>query len=554
MSGTAAPSRSARQTEVINDSVRDRAQAARRQTTSTSQQEKIRDNTFFKVMFGEGTPQAKRDAVAKALTFTGTKQESRAAVAAFEEFREFLQATREEMSRETIKLTDTEAMSELQSGYRDFNDGIVDFEEAMKPLTDIIDAVYTLRTKGKTFEIFKLIRDNREAEKIDVQRLGEINDEITLIQIEIANLKNKNAGLSEQRGFFGFGGIKEEARVKIAQNEETIKAREAKLAELRGQIETIEAARVERKAAGGEFAFETEKLSELLDLTSDEHKDRQRAVVQKALDFVETTKTRTTAIRGHLTKMTDQIDSLFDGNQNMSRVYAMMGEALKQAEEANQTQRQTLSVVPEGEDEIEKNIREEKRMNIEQHMSALDSSTTDTITTQAELTKGTIRIKNMRDANSSQLAKIRTMQGQGVAGTAERLASTLNAVSAAAVGESQALAKDSMLLMNQKADAISSKESIRLAMATQEINDDLLRALDDMQDIGETTRTSLDISRANISDMRENLDRLQALAKDVGGDIKDTIAVNAEVSLNRTGKSSADKGSDEPKTFGIGSV
>lgn len=537
MSGSAAPSR--RTSEVMTEAVRSRASEARRSSerSSTADKSKIQENPFFKTVFAtDTTPQAKRDAMAAILTGDGPKEQQRATESAFAEFREFLQATREEMSRETIKLSDTEAMSELQSGYRDFNNGIVDFEEAMKPLTDIIDAVYTLRTKGKTFEVFKLIRENREAEKADIAKLGEINDKVSLTQIEIDNLRNANAGLAEQRGFFGLGGIKEAARIQIAENEQKIADKQKVIDGLRGEIETIEAARKARRDEGGEFAFEMEKLSELLDLTSDEHKDRQRAVVQKALDFVETTKTRTSSIRGHLTKMTDQIDSLFDGNQNMGRVYTMMNEAMKTAEDRNRALRDQLSVVPENEDEIDKNIREDRLLNLDRYMGTLDDAAADTITTQAELTKGTMRINNMRQANQSQLAKIRTMQGQGVAGTAERLAATLNAVSAAAVGESQALAKDSMLLMNSKADAISQKESIRLAMGTQEINDDLRRALDDMADLGETTRTSLDISRSNIADMRENLARLEELAKDVGGDIKDSIAVNAEVSFDRAGK------------------
>lgn len=537
MSGSAAPSR--RTSEVMTEAVRSRASEARRSSerSSTADKSKIQENPFFKTVFAtDTTPQAKRDAMAAILTGDGSKEQQRATESAFAEFREFLQATREEMSRETIKLSDTEAMSELQSGYRDFNNGIVDFEEAMKPLTDIIDAVYTLRTKGKTFEVFKLIRENREAEKADIAKLGEINDKVSLTQIEIDNLRNANAGLAEQRGFFGLGGIKEAARIQIAENEQKIADKQKVIDGLRGEIETIEAARKARRDEGGEFAFEMEKLSELLDLTSDEHKDRQRAVVQKALDFVETTKTRTASIRGHLTKMTDQIDSLFDGNQNMGRVYTMMNEAMKTAEDRNRALRDQLSVVPENEDEIDKNIREDRLLNLDRYMGTLDDAAADTITTQAELTKGTMRINNMRQANQSQLAKIRTMQGQGVAGTAERLAATLNAVSAAAVGESQALAKDSMLLMNSKADAISQKESIRLAMGTQEINDDLRRALDDMADLGETTRTSLDISRSNIADMRENLARLEELAKDVGGDIKDSIAVNAEVSFDRAGK------------------
>lgn len=59
------------------------------------------------------------------------------------------------MSKQRIEMTDTGTFSELQKVYGDFNNDLNDFINKIKPLTDITDALYTLRKMVKLVLSFK---------------------------------------------------------------------------------------------------------------------------------------------------------------------------------------------------------------------------------------------------------------------------------------------------------------------------------------------------------------------------------------------------------------
>jgi len=149
------PEKKADLSDVLTDAVR----AKQTQKTAAKREEQAADpryaniaaNPFYKVMFSEETkPEQKKEEVTKLLTFEGTKEENREKIKQFELFKEFLQSSREEMAQEIIRLTDTETFAELKSVYDELNQSLIDFDDRMRPLTEIIDAVYTLRTNGLT--------------------------------------------------------------------------------------------------------------------------------------------------------------------------------------------------------------------------------------------------------------------------------------------------------------------------------------------------------------------------------------------------------------------
>ncbi len=91
-------------------------------------------------------------------------------------------------------------------------------------------------------------------------------------------------------------------------------------------------------------------------------------------------------------------------------------------------------------------------------------------------------------------------------------------------------------------------------MGVQEQNSDLAKAIDDLGAYGEVVRTATSITREGLSDMRVKLDELKKLAEDVQGDVKDSVAVNADTA--RTGgpkaKVAAAASKAPPSPFNIG--
>ena len=84
------------------------------------------------------------EACARALAYADNKEQSRARLEEFKAFKEYLQFERKRMAQQIIDLTDTEAFAELKSVYDELNNSLISFEQKIAPLTDIVDAVYTL--------------------------------------------------------------------------------------------------------------------------------------------------------------------------------------------------------------------------------------------------------------------------------------------------------------------------------------------------------------------------------------------------------------------------
>ena len=282
-------------TEKSEYSTRPRARTSRSETAFAD----IKENAFFKVIFSDSLSlEDKVENVTKILEFSNDKESDRARIQEFDAFKEYLQSVSEEMSKQRIEMTDTEVFAELQRVYADFNDDLNDFIEQITPLTEITDALYKLRQSGETRNALAQIKADQEWEVEKNAQRQTLTDNVIAIEQQITDLKNAIFSLSQDKSFFGFGQIKPASKAQILSNEAAIEKLQVELqtktSELTSLIEDIKEHQSIR-----EQSFETEKLKELLNLTSEEHTERQAKMVESALKFVNQGKERFGAIRGH---------------------------------------------------------------------------------------------------------------------------------------------------------------------------------------------------------------------------------------------------------------
>lgn len=501
------------------------------------------------VMSKELSPEQKKVELAKFRVADVPKAELRERNKQYDEFKEYLQEKREEMAKQIISLTDTETFAELQSAYRDINDDFIEYENRMMPLTDLIEAVYVLRSSGKTLDAFKEIKADQEGEVRRAEETREAQETFNGLKSRIDWIDGEVAGLRTEKLFFGFGGIKPEAAARIAglELDRERLVEELSIVEKR-MIELRSTSTVSGSVLSSDDPDETrrlldakEKLSELLNLSSEQHTQRQKELVSAAISFIETSKERIGGIREHLTGMEGQIDRLGDTNGRMSEIYAIMTEAEKEASVKNQELREKLVTAPSEEDAIAKMTREGKLRDVDEHIKAVAQSTVDTQATYADLASGAIRIMTMKDATSTQQVKAREFQSRGVAGIADRLSTVLQAVSGAAISEAQAMAGNTLKMMADSTNLIAQKESIRVAMGIQDTNDDLLRIAEDLESYGDVSRQSTDIIRTGLVEMNENLERIAAIRDDVEQGIREAHGVTAEVTSGRSSSTKVGK-------------
>lgn len=489
----------------------------------------IESNPFFKTIFDESvSPEEKQAAVAKLLTFTGTREENRERVKAFDLFKEYLQAEREAMATQIIKMSDTKNFATLKQVFEEINTALIDFENDMKPLTDIIDALHELRADNQTLDAFREIKDEDARREAIKQRDEELNEQIKKVQKRIDDLKAQNIVEEQNKGFFGLGSIKPESVQKIAENNVALQNAAENLKAIRDDIrENNESAVTTESKITNKNA--KEKLREMLDLATEDHQKRSENLINSAVNFVETSKTKIEDIRGHLSHMGDQTKNLEDANSQMSFIYAILGEGVKGAEQENKKLREEVTQTPETENMVEKLTREGKQRDLDEHIQMLEVSAVDTTATVADLTSASIRIKNMIDANQQQIQMARDMHARGVAGVADRLSTVIQAVGAAAIAESNSMTAETLNTMADNTDIIAQKESMRIAMGYTTRNAELERAIEGLAQYGEVNKVATEFTRSGIETMRQNIDIMQQTAEEVAQTVLESKAVTADI-------------------------
>lgn len=504
----------------------------------------IQANTFYGIILDPSlTPTDKKNAVSKALTFSNNKDEAKEKLEEFNQFKEFLQHERKRMAQEIISLTDTGAFSELKTVYDDINNALMSFEDKISPLTDIVDAVYTLRMNGVTFDVFREIAEDKEAEAELAALRAEQEEQLASLTSLMDEKKKYISKLGEDKSWFGFGNVTRKSREQIALLQMEMDKHTQDLAQLTQTIADTPQ-HPTKESSLSEYAAQKAKLRELLDISSNEHKDRQKALVTAAQDFIETTEVRVGTVSEHFDMMNGQIENLNEANFSMREMYAIINDATKEADAQNEALRDTLQPGGESEGDIERMTRERHKRDLENHIKSLGNSAIDTTSVLAELTGSGHRIKSMQDANDQQISKTRQLHSSGVAGVADQLSTVLQAVSSAALGESSEMARMSLERMQQTTSNLGQKEVIRVALGTQEQNNELSKALEDLEQYGQVIETATGITRDGLLETKDLLNRLESTAKDVQESVQDSISVAADVTA---GKFDDEKQAEQPQ-------
>lgn len=511
----------------------------------------IEANPFYKIMFDtETSPEEKMEAVASALTFEGTKEENAEQIKAFALFKEYLQHQRKQMADEIMKLVDTGAFSELKDVIDQLNNGIIEFDEAMKPLADVVEAVFMLRTNGDDtiFTAFNEIKQENEKRKETEAKLADQERKLKETEEAINAAKRDIAVLETNKPWYKFGRISKSSQEEIARRRVDIEDAQTQLVQLAAEREQInaDASAPLSSVFEGDLAKSKDTLREFLDIGSDTHKARQAELIQKARDFVKFSDERTSAVLTHLDDMSGQISNLFDANSKMKGVYAVMADGTNEALKRNDQKAQELSKEPEGgESQISRMKREDGVNSVNKHIQVLVEANSDTVNTLGDLSLQSIKINNMNDTNRTQVAKVRGLNSTGIASVADQLAVVLNGLSGAALGEAAHVAEQSLKVMQNRTSSISAKEAFRSAMGVSDETNKLKDTLDSMKVFSEIQRKSTELYRENARDLKDTLGQVREQFVEVTEAVKESIAAAAEVQAE--GGDSAPANGDKPK-------
>jgi hypothetical protein len=509
-----------RETESNTSSVMAKRRKAQKDTAPS-----IKDNPFAQIAMSTPDPQAQKDQMVKLMTYVDAETTA-ANNKSLSEYTAFMQSERQRLALQLIEMTDTKTFSNMQRVLIDINDGVLDFEEQIKPFMEIINAVRLIQEEDATTDILSEMReDSKIAEELN-GKLKTLDDELDRIAHDL-QLKRVTININEQdKSFFGFGDIKSEAKAAIA----LLQAEITTLEDSRSTAESNKSelnSEVTKTTSKFEHLKEAKKImSTMLNLSEGDHEARHEQLVKTAVDFVTTTKERVTGTLEHSVRMGGQIKNLSDLAFTMRGSYSVLSEAAKEAESINSSTHESLKTELETLDDPLKKLSKEKiSRDMSKHITTLNDAARETTDVISDLTISSQRIETMEAANVSQIKKTEQIQTSGIAGVADNLSSVLTAINQAAIGQASTAAQQSLRRMNTNTVELTKEQMLNSAKAQNDDNSALIKSLEQLAGFGEVIEIANQSAQAAVEENREILSQMRETANEVNRSATDTLEI-----------------------------
>ncbi len=496
----------------------------------------VQSNAFAQIMLNSQlSPEAKRDALVKALTFSkeATKEENRAKLEAFSQFKEYLQEQRKLLNREGIKLQDTEAFAELQSVIDDMTKSSIEFQDKVKPLLDVLSAVFEIRKHDKITDVYKEIQNDKAWQDEQLTQLASFEYELGVARNKLDNLVKEKARLLFDRSFFGLGPIKNSAKVRSEEIATIDQPRVSdSIAEL---IQKIEKKRndlaIGPLSENPELARQKKVLKEFLDLTKEGNRDRQKALIDAAVNYVDTSDSRLKNVLGTLNRLGKHAEVMSDANGMLKNMHLIMDESLKNVSKENETIKKDL-VNPQAEESaIAKMTREEKLNELNEHITLTNDGAVDIANSIGGLTKHSVQIQAYKDTLRNESGSTKRLHLEGVSQMGEQLMSVISAISAAATSESRSIAANNFAKMAEQNATIISQEVVRNATNVEVEANQIAKLVGELQDYGDVLNASSQIASQGYGKMRDTVDAIRKVSGHVQDAIKDMVSERADAGI-----------------------
>lgn len=498
---------------------------AKRTEKKKSDAPSIKDNPFAQIAMSTPDPKAQKDAMVKLMTYVDAETTEKNSKA-LSEYSAYMQSERQRLAVELIEMTDTKTFSNMQSVLKDINNGVLDFEEQIKPFMEIINAVRLIQSEDATTDILAEMREEKAKRKEMEGTISGLDADIRAIEAEINQALIEIEKHKENRGWFGIGDVKQSSKDAIAALKVKIDGLKEKKSEL---VAKKQAVRDEYQEVDSKFEHlkeAKEVMATMLDLSESDHESRHEQLVNTAASFVTTTKERVTDTLDRSMQMSDQIKSLSDLAFTMRGRYSVLSEAAKEAEVINSNQHETLKAELEGTDDpLEKMEKERISRDMSKHIITLNDAASETTDVIADLTVSSQRIETMEAANVAQIKKTQQIQTSGIAGVADNLSSVLTAINQAAIGQASTAAQQSLRRMNTNTVELTKEQMLNAAKSRNDDNSELIKALEQLSGFGEVIEIANQSAQEAVGENRAILDEMRQTADEVNRAATDTLEV-----------------------------
>lgn len=480
----------------------------------------MQGNPFFEVISAKDvTKEEKRDAIAELLTYNEdqTPEENKKRLSQYDLFKQYMMSELTDRSVEIIKATDQRNLVELQEMFIEIQESVIGYEDSMAVPKKIFAALSKVRTEGGA----RMLTDIYRAFAIDDATEAKFNEDLAQKkasveskQSELDSNRKELAKLREDTNFLGMTKGKNKSRIATL---------EAQTERLKDELEGVEnkdgtrtgGLKAECKAfeeAGWEEQYpqyhdEKAVLRELKELSGEEWTARSQAIIDDAVNFVNTLDQRGNVVLDAQLRKRDHIDDLDSMTDKMKGVYSVLDDAERTASQANITLRQKLDTAPADESSIDKDARERKLKAVDLYVTTAAQSEVDTQRVRGFLEQDGVTVGQFRTNLDNKIADARDLIGSTKAQVSTGLALTINAVGAAATDAAELMAQDATVTIQEENAQTLKEEMERNGGAALEQAEKIRAAAEAMSQF---EQSMMEITKKTEEGIKQRADAMEA--------------------------------------------
>lgn len=177
----------------------------------------IEANPVYQILFDPAlSPEQQEEALASRLTWTGSKEEMATRAQELADFEKFVQSERTRMQMRLIELADPKNQALTRDTYDRMYNAATEFEDTMRPFTELLDVLQELRAQGKTFEAMEEIKSERATQEELDNEQKRLDENVRLVGERINELQAIRAAAESEKSWGGWAGPSREARERAA--------------------------------------------------------------------------------------------------------------------------------------------------------------------------------------------------------------------------------------------------------------------------------------------------------------------------------------------------
>lgn len=425
---------------------------------------------------------------------------------ALEETREFIASKRAAAARKQIELASTTIFAKVKQVIGGMQQGVVNFDNTMQPMTDDLQVIFDLRTSGKMNQTVANISQDRIVEADWEKRHQDIDQKTASINSDVKHLNKEISLLECDKNIFG--SVKKSAVQQIVLKQQQLKTLQEDMDQQKKFYDTLTAEQKEYDEKHGEDKETKDKLRKMLDISGDEYIKKMEKVITDALAFIDTSKKDVGELREELGDLDEQAANQIRINGQLKLVTAILDKGIDKAQEINIGKVKSLAAAPDNEDMLSQVTRTQKKNDIERFVAALKGTSTSVKGTVSALTDDAISANNFSQIVADQRINIQELHSEGIASVTSNLSQTINAFNAAALNEGAENARQAMFDMNTVTDKIRNQSVINSAMTVENTEKRVIERIASLSSVTDALDVANKLSAKGMSSLAQRLSEL----------------------------------------------